>query len=362
MNDRPVVQTAARTGLAAKILIAAALAVAGLAAGFSQAYAAATAPCDPEFMDAIEARGYIEAQRQIEQNNNYILQQDSVLEYTCFDKLQGNLSDNGQWRLGHPFTDQNSGTPFANPNGFVPAEFKQTNGSLQGSLAAVVWKAMNTYNINNYGNTIQPWNYLAGRDGAPTWSWAAAPGQAVYNCSDMENVWRAAHCMNFSDQPNHDDFYDFYWYVDPTDARTLDFSKPWSAANSCSARPPARKPIDDTHDIEVAFNKMGVNFSLKPENPWSTSNLTDTTLYVADPVVSHLDLILPIGTAPAPGACNAVTPEPTGICMIREGLTAVYQDAVCPNPGCFYKLPGAVTPGSGADVTTCPGALGTCGP
>ncbi len=361
MNERPVVLSAARKRRSFKVLIAAVYAVVGLAAGFSQAYAAATVPCDPQFMDAIEARGYIEAQRQIEQNNNYIFQQDSVLEYTCFDKLEANLSDDGIWRLNAPFTDQNSQTPFVNPNG--GGEYKQTNNTLWGSLSAVVWSALNTYIINNYGNKTKPWNYLAGRDGTPSWAYTAMPGQAAYNCADMENVWRAAHCMDFSDQPPHDDFYDFYWYVDPTDARTFDYSKPWSAANSCSALPPARKPIDDTHDIEVAFNNNGKNFSLKPENPWSTSNLTDTATYVADPVVTHLNLILPVGGgAPAPGACNTVQPEPTGICMVREGYTAVYQDAVCPNPGCFYKLPAAVTPGNGADVTTCPGALGTCGP
>jgi hypothetical protein len=130
MNERPVVRAAAWKYRAIKILIAAAFAVASLAIDFSQAYAAATAPCDPQFMDAIEARGYIEAQRQIEQNNNYILQQDSVLEYTCFDRLLGNLSDDGLWRNGAPFTDQNSGTPFANPNGFSPPEYLQTNGTL----------------------------------------------------------------------------------------------------------------------------------------------------------------------------------------------------------------------------------------
>src|ERR1700744_3432727 len=193
MNERPFIHTAAWKHRVLKILIAATFVFAGLSAGLSHAYAAATVPCDPEFMDAIEARGYIEAQRQIEQNNNYILQQDSVLEYTCFDKLQGNLSDNGIWRLGAPFTDQNSGTPFSNPNGFAPPEYKQTNGSLQGSLAGVVWKAMNAYIINNYGNKTKPWNYLAGRDGTPSWAYTAAPGQAVYNCSDMENVWQAAH-------------------------------------------------------------------------------------------------------------------------------------------------------------------------
>src|SRR5437016_4882806 len=49
------------------------------------ARATPTTPCDPEYMDALEARAYLEAQREVAQNQNYILKPDSVLEYTCFD-------------------------------------------------------------------------------------------------------------------------------------------------------------------------------------------------------------------------------------------------------------------------------------
>src|SRR5438105_8890544 len=61
-----------------KILIIAVLAVSGLTFGSLQICASALmTSCEPEFMDALEARGYIEAQRQIEQNGNLILKQDS---------------------------------------------------------------------------------------------------------------------------------------------------------------------------------------------------------------------------------------------------------------------------------------------
>ena len=40
--------------------------------------------CDPEYMDALEARAYMEAQREIAQNKNLIFKPDSLLDYPCF--------------------------------------------------------------------------------------------------------------------------------------------------------------------------------------------------------------------------------------------------------------------------------------
>lgn len=331
-------------------------------------------------MDAMQARGYMEAQRQIEQNGNLILKQDSVLEYTCFDQWMGHLGDDGAWGFRQPFTD----------TGFSGSEmtfyiFNQSGGALYGSLSKVVWTALNTYIITNYGNTIQPHGYLSGRAGAPKWSWAAAAPQAVYNCKDMETVWRAAHCMNFLDQPKHDAFFDFYWYA-IQDARTVDFSKVWLAPpgtqwNMCQgnlysgALPPnAGLVFNDKNDIEVAFNKHGPKFGglyyggVGPnENNWSKppTNMTDVVPYPKDPLVTRFDLMLVPGSgAPAPANCNNVLPIPTGICVIRENLTDVYQDAWCPNPACHYEYPNPpVNTGTGADPANCKAAqIGKCVP
>ena len=48
------------------------------------AYAQPVSPCDPQYMDALEARAWLEAEREISQNKNLIYKPDSVLEYTCF--------------------------------------------------------------------------------------------------------------------------------------------------------------------------------------------------------------------------------------------------------------------------------------
>src|SRR6185295_11503389 len=67
---------------------------------------------------------------------------------------------------------------------------------------------------------------LSGRTGQPVWSIPNAAPQVPYTCTDMNNVWKAAHCMNFGDEPKHDLFYDFYWYAE-VDARKNNFMKPW---------------------------------------------------------------------------------------------------------------------------------------
>jgi len=209
--------------------------------------------------------------------------------------------------------------------------------------------------------------------------------QGNYNCKDMDTVWESAHCMNFLDQPDHDSFFDFYWYA-IQDARTVDFSKAWLAPtaggrNMCqgtlytgSLPPNANLVFNDTNDIEVAFSKHGPKFGglyyggVGPnENNWSKppTSMTDTVKYPPDPLVTRFDLMLVPGSgAPAPGACNNVEPIPTGICVIREDLSDVYQDAWCPNPNCHYEYPTPpVNQTPGANPANCNAAqLGKCRP
>ena len=44
----------------------------------------ADSPCDPEYFESLKSRAWLEAQREITQNQNLIFKPDSVLEYTCF--------------------------------------------------------------------------------------------------------------------------------------------------------------------------------------------------------------------------------------------------------------------------------------
>lgn len=127
---------------------------------FSQESAANGTACDPEYMQAMKARAWMEAQREISQNQNLIFKPDSVLEYSCF---QGKMS--------------NFDTSFS---GGV------NTGGVQSSLST---------HAANYPNAA-----LNGRTGI------SGP------CKSMQSVWKSAREMNFIDR-QHDGFFDFDFYA-----------------------------------------------------------------------------------------------------------------------------------------------------
>ncbi len=73
------------------VTVCASLFASFIISGSSHAQFAAS-PCDPNYYKSLEARAWLEAQREITQNQNLILKPDSVLEYTCFDKHLGVLA------------------------------------------------------------------------------------------------------------------------------------------------------------------------------------------------------------------------------------------------------------------------------
>jgi hypothetical protein len=334
----------------------------GLAAGVASASSAPTTPCDPQYMDALEARAYMEAQREVSQNQNYILKPDSVLEYTCFDKFLEHFSEDTNWGStcdAYPFSDSCR----------WGAVFMQPAYSIWGSVDRVVTRALQAYLTGQFSYNTR--NYLYGRatnqyppsDIATEVGAPGAPTDKTYACTEMEAVWMQAHCYNFAQEPDHDAFYQFDWYKtnDPR-ANAPKTTTGWKGAGGMCT---VATPYSSNDAIIEAFNGAANDAKYDmAENLWSSTGMTDTTPYKADPVLTHLDLIMPVGASPsppAPSACSSVTPIPTGVCVVRAGWNQVYEDAVCPNPGCYYKAPGAA--GTGADPASCPStAVGTCGP
>ena len=91
----------------------------------------------------------------------------------------------------------------------------------------------------------------------------------------------------------------------------------------------------------AAFNNQQAYYTLAPDN----NGILDANAYQNDNVQSYLERILPAG-APAPGGGATVcqTPIRTGVTVRRvDYIEPVYQDAVCPNPGCTYVPTGAAT-------------------
>lgn len=295
--------------------------------------------CDPEYMDALEARAYMEAQREIAQNKNLIFKPDSVLEYSCFGSFLNRLAG------ANLFSEEGCcGTAGLG------------SGSLDAALQTAVGSVLMTYLGNNFNNT-----FLNGRSPLDyTFTGVAGGG---YECDRMQQVWDTAKCMNFFDEGDHDGFYDFSWYI-THDPRTFNLAgtagprSRWdpagtgAGANSCGAG------FISTGDTNVAYNDQAARYLLPAENPWSDNNTTnDFTPYADDPVNSYYQMILPLGD-PMPGTATTVAcaaPILTGVCVRRGPGSTEYPDGVCPNPGCHYQPPGGTTCASSPAASWCVG-------
>lgn len=300
-------QTGIRLGL-----IAAGFALVMSISGTVMAAAAVTS-CDPQYMDALESRAYLEAQREIAMNQNLIFKPDSVLEYTCFDKImgtvarasgdRGNFSESNRW-------------------GEIP---NHDTASLDRAFDTVVTSALTSYISTNFGHT-----YLGGRTAINSNIQSVTGNAGVYNCSEMLKVWNAARCMNFMDKPGQDGFHDFE-YLKSNDPRQLPSACP---NNGITAQ-----------WIDRAFNNKSARYVLTPENP------LDATPYTDDPMTTYLSKINPLGVAPA-AAC--ADPVPTGVIVFRQGFAPeYYYEKVCPNPGCYYVPSGVGTSAAPSDTGAC---------
>jgi hypothetical protein len=164
--------------------------------------------CDPQYMDAIEARGSLELKRQHVRDQNFIFKADSVLEYTCFANevtaLAGEFTNTGR-------TGATSGTP------------------------------TQTYINSNFSHA-----YLGGH------MTAAPPAGGAGSCAVMAAVWQAAHCIDFFERPAQDGWFDFQWYAS-NDPRTL--------PQACTTNP------INAGTIAIAFNGKQGSYVPATENP-----------------------------------------------------------------------------------------------
>lgn len=279
--------------------------------------AAPPTPCDPQYMDALEARAWLEAQREISQNQNLIVKPDSVLEYTCFDRFL--------WEIADDAVNQFSETTRW---GTIPGLESTTQDSALGRL---ILEGLTSYIQENFPHT-----FLGGRsteDSIMTTN-PQAPSGYTYTCNRMRVVWEAAKCLNFFDRTtgtsatqNHDGFYDFRWY-NTNDPRQLP-----TGSNFAACPVPAGDPYNFQVMEGIAFNTRQNMYVLATENP------NDATAYNRDNLVTFLNFILPVGVAPTTACISQ--PIQTGIQVNRRMTGGQYADAVCPNPGCYLAANGA---------------------
>ncbi len=213
------------------------LAVAGALAGAVFCLRGADAwaqACDPQFMDAVEARGFMEGAREVAQNQNLIFKADSVMEYSCFEEhLRPVVSG---------------------------ASFYMTDAVLRG----MVGDPLRAHFDDGYTHP-----YLGGR-------LPSAPGGTL--CNAMTYVWAAGMCFNFYNQPGMDRFYDLTFFT-TNDPRRLPAGRPACPVPYTGVNMP----------VASAYNNRQAAWTLAPPNSM------DNVPYRGDVVVMYDNLIDPPG-------------------------------------------------------------------
>lgn len=166
-----------------------------------------TTACDPQYYMSLESRAWMEAQREIEQNQNLIVKPDSVLEYTCFDKFGSELA---QHALDMFSETQNWGPILS------PTSMDNALSSLVGSSLVAYQKANFVHDPNGNANATPI--ALGGR-GENKHQFNATISGGAYTCNMMDKIWqksdKSAKCYNFQTE-TQDGFFTFKEYEEKT--------------------------------------------------------------------------------------------------------------------------------------------------
>lgn len=229
--------------------------------------------CDPQFMDAIEARGFVESARENAQNQNLIYKPDGVFEYSCF-------------RSHVPPVQSNAVSLFR-----------------AGSLNTVTVNPINTYTFANYNDV-----YLNSRYVDPG---LAAPPAGM--CNAIASVWEAARCINFYNRTDLDAFFDLSHYT-ANEPRQLPPS-----LGACPALPYSKINMA----LDIAYNNNTAIWTMPPY-------LQDATDYIADPVDPQTDMY-------TPGVCQDPIPTGMMVTDMNSPMgTTPFEEKICANPACVY--------------------------
>jgi len=313
-----------------KILVCT-LVLTGLFSIESNAQNIAEQPCDTQFWRQMSAKAWMEAQREIMQNENLIYKPDSVLEYTCFDQFVAINAYHG----GNIFVHTDYFGAQIIPRG--------TENSLETILTNVVSDSLNAYKANNFSNRFLsdrtafmsiPANNSDFRD-------INAGERVSYTCDTMANVWRTSKCSNFIDNSAFqytDGFYPFDVIAGFDGEEDVDgYSggiqdvRQWGPA------------CIDTSD----GNALADGISFGPSGTWENqiglaSNLGDDLYASKNPLGETYFVTTRMTEAPEGGA-NCGAPIFTGVQVVINGQQDTFPDGVCLNPGCSYSQNGTCT-------------------
>jgi len=173
--------------------------------------AIAPSTCDADYYNTLKSRAWLEAQREITQNQNLIAKPDSVLRFSCFDKMMDD------------FQSAYSAT----------------------SDVSVAKSAASSFVADNFNAAHS--NMIGGRSDETS--------SLDSSCDVMAKVWEDAQCMNFADEPDNDAFFTLAEYNAASDDKRFEgnCSKPGGWSSELDALMPANTPW--TEDDIVTFMK-----------------------------------------------------------------------------------------------------------
>ena len=235
----------------------------------------ADTPCDPVYFDSLKSRAWMEAQREITQNQNIIAKPDSVLELTCFDQFNNVLAKEAQ-------------NLFSETQRWGAIEGRVPGKSMGLALNAAVGDSLTTYTSTNFGNIMpQPQAIKAGS----------------YTCANMANIWKDAKCENFASDANQGFFTLKDYALSTEDKRS-----------ECALLTTAGHPTERDSIWYIKY-----------------SNALTYPKWPEDTLKSYANLT-------AAGDCSTSVKIPTGVEVIHSQKDA-YQEQICLMPGCVYTGP-----------------------
>lgn len=247
--------------------------------GFGTGISRAQQVCDPEFMETLKQRAWMQAQREIELNANLITKPDSVLNLTCFDQFLNHAAQQGAVAVFNSSQTLKDTLTSAVSQSLVAGDkFGYMGNGFQFSLLGGSFSGKG----DNLSSQVKPGPYGA--------------------CKKMESVWMAVQCTNMD--PNAL-FPDLEAFATGKDKRRN--------PKQCAATPP------DT------------------QSGWKKALKRMQTGYVAGKTKNYFDSVKLFRSKWAPenevGCSGGI---PTGVIVQPSGGSS-YPERICPNPGCYYS-------------------------
>lgn len=305
---------------------------AGTNTGFIGPNATDAPACDADFLNQIYARAFMEAERENVLAQTYIRKPDSVMEYTCMDRMISQVrtdatslfSENPIWAsktipLYHAFTAAGDPTTI---DLVVDVNTASAGDRITQPLVDVVMRSLATFVNSSFNH-----DFLGGTAGIGSSISGGVTGGA-YSCGAMLAVWDIAKCQNMP-VPASDAFWTF---------TELAAGDPRQLTTACGG-------------TQITTAMIATSRNTGPGYPNAVHDRLDPLLQFTLPAASNADCQPPVETGLqitvydyTYGAATAT--NPSGITQEQ----ATIPEKVCINPGCYYHVdidfstsPGSVT-------------------